>query len=176
MAKNRPPNHADLEQIMKGDRTDHGGVVLTGDETKTWHGLPFARLGDKVMCFKCKGIFKIDEGDPNMLADGIPRAFDGYKVACGAKLIAEQAGPAMKAAAVAFQKGTAHDEQFRLTGSDNSPLVGIPYTAVLPTAEQIHGTTDEQGMTERFYSDGSISVKVYWGDEALAKQHEQGGA
>lgn len=36
--------------IVVGDRTSHGGVVVSGDITCTIDGQPVARVGDKVFC------------------------------------------------------------------------------------------------------------------------------
>lgn len=40
--------------IVVGDRTSHGGTVVSGDMTYTIDGQPIARIGDKVFCPRCK--------------------------------------------------------------------------------------------------------------------------
>ena len=51
-------------------------------------GLPVARLGDACVCPK-KGHSNcvIAEGDPAVLLDGVPVAFEGHRTSCGATLI-----------------------------------------------------------------------------------------
>lgn len=45
--------------IVMGDRTSHGGVVMSGDPTWTVDGQPIARIGDKVSCPRCKRVAAI---------------------------------------------------------------------------------------------------------------------
>ena len=60
---------AQLSVIRKGDRTSHGGVVVTGDETVMIFGQPMARLGDRVTCPKCSGTHTIVEGAASVSSD-----------------------------------------------------------------------------------------------------------
>lgn len=78
--------------IVLGDTTDHGGKVITAGSTADTNGFPWARMGDMVSCPKCKGVFPIAEGDANFISDGAAVAYDGCKVACGAKLIGGKQG------------------------------------------------------------------------------------
>ena len=48
--------------IRKGDKTDHGGLVLEGFEHTNFNGRPVAGVGHMVSCPMCKGIFAIAEG------------------------------------------------------------------------------------------------------------------
>ncbi|CAB3649386.1 PAAR domain-containing protein [Achromobacter pestifer] len=75
--------------IRKGDRTSHGGVVATGDDTVMIFGQPMARLGDRVTCPKCAGQHVIVEGSPGVSSDR-RTALEGMKTSCGATLIASQ--------------------------------------------------------------------------------------
>jgi uncharacterized Zn-binding protein involved in type VI secretion len=76
--------------IVLGDRTDHGGTVVSSSPTTTTHGKQIARLGDQVTCPRCRGSHVIAEGDASMPIDGQPAAYEGCKTTCGAKLIASQ--------------------------------------------------------------------------------------
>ncbi len=77
-------------QILVGDRTSHGGVVISGSPTNTWHGVSFARMRDAVWCPRCAPhIFEIAEGLVNSTDSGLPMATEGHRVTCGAVLIAE---------------------------------------------------------------------------------------
>jgi uncharacterized Zn-binding protein involved in type VI secretion len=73
--------------IRLGDATTHGGKVTHVASQTTVDGIPIARIGDKVVCPKCKGVFPIVEGQSTYLDDGIPVALNGHKTACGAVLI-----------------------------------------------------------------------------------------
>lgn len=76
--------------IVIGDKTSHGGTVITCSQTSDTHGKGWARVGDKVACPRCKGIFPIAQGDPTLIDNGQAVAYQGCKVACGATLIAGQ--------------------------------------------------------------------------------------
>ncbi len=77
-----------LEIVRIGDKTTHGGIVLTGSATMKFGGIGVARKGDKVLCPKeGHGITTIVEGNPNYLDQGVPVAFHGHKCGCGCTLI-----------------------------------------------------------------------------------------
>ncbi|CAD5744850.1 PAAR domain-containing protein [Escherichia coli] len=77
-----------LQIIRKGDKTTHGGSVLTASETMKFGGIGVARKGDKVSCpIPGHGPTTIIEGNPDYLDHGIPVAFHGHKCACGCTLI-----------------------------------------------------------------------------------------
>ncbi|RPE75863.1 PAAR domain-containing protein [Vulcaniibacterium tengchongense] len=76
--------------IVVGDKTDHGGTVLTGSPETDLYSKPVARVGDPVQCPKCQGTFPIASGDASLIIDGRPVARHGDKTACGATLIAGQ--------------------------------------------------------------------------------------
>lgn len=74
--------------IRVGDRTSHGGNVVTGANNSEAMGRPVARVGDKCTCPRSghRDCF-IVEGDPTVQIDGRAVAFDGHKTSCGATLI-----------------------------------------------------------------------------------------
>ncbi len=77
-----------LPIIRKGDKTTHGGAVLTCSSTMKFGGIGVARKGDKVSCpVPEHGMTVIIEGNPRYLDNGIPVAFQGHKCACGCSLI-----------------------------------------------------------------------------------------
>lgn len=73
--------------IRLGDKTTHGGTVIEVSATSTVNGIRIARIGDKVSCPLCKGVYTIVEGEPTSLDDDIPIALHGHKTSCGASLI-----------------------------------------------------------------------------------------
>ncbi|HFT8010610.1 TPA: PAAR domain-containing protein [Burkholderia cenocepacia] len=78
--------------IRVGDATSHGGQVVTGSAVSEVMGRPVARLGDTCICpIAGHQACFISEGDPQVIVDGKPAAFDGHKTSCGATLISSLA-------------------------------------------------------------------------------------
>ncbi|OMG54910.1 hypothetical protein BJN45_07015 [Azonexus hydrophilus] len=78
--------------ILLGDKTDHGGVVISASGSSDCNGKGIARIGDKVTCPR-KGhgsVTIIVTGDPTAIIDGQPAARHGDRTACGAILLASQ--------------------------------------------------------------------------------------
>jgi uncharacterized Zn-binding protein involved in type VI secretion len=77
--------------IVMGDKTSHGGTVISADLTFDIHGKYVARVGDMTVCPKCKGTFAITSG-PDDLVDGSGNGYARHmdSTACGAKLISGQ--------------------------------------------------------------------------------------
>ncbi len=73
--------------ICVGDKTSHGGVVLTGSDVVSIDGKSVARMFDKVSC-PVHGASYINEGDEMHCDNGIPVALEQHHCACGAILIA----------------------------------------------------------------------------------------
>ena len=80
-----------LPLIVMGDKTTHGGTVITADLTLDINGKYVARVGDMTVCPKCKGTFPIN-GGPSDLVDGAENGYARHMdtTACGAKLISSQ--------------------------------------------------------------------------------------
>lgn len=77
--------------IVMGDRTTHGGTVISADLTSTIHGKAMARVGDSVVCPKCKGVFRITTCADDMFdGGGLGYARHMDSTDCGARLIASQ--------------------------------------------------------------------------------------
>lgn len=77
--------------IVMGDTTSHGGTVISADLTTTMNGKNVARLGDQVVCRKCKGVFAINSAAPDVVdGDGRGYARHGDTTDCGAYLISGQ--------------------------------------------------------------------------------------
>lgn len=76
--------------IVMGDKTSHGGTVITCSPHSDTMGKGWARVGDMVACPRCKGIFPIAQGDASLTDDGKAVAYAGCKTACGATLISSQ--------------------------------------------------------------------------------------
>jgi uncharacterized Zn-binding protein involved in type VI secretion len=77
--------------IVMGDKTSHGGSVISADMTSDLNGKYMARVNDMTVCPKCKGIFAITSGADDM-KDGAGNSYarHGDSTACGAKLLSAQ--------------------------------------------------------------------------------------
>ena len=77
--------------IVVGDRTTHGGTVITGDLTSSMYGKAMARSGDMTICPQCKGAFPILKSS-SIVVDGAGNTYARHmdKTACGAHLLASQ--------------------------------------------------------------------------------------
>jgi uncharacterized Zn-binding protein involved in type VI secretion len=74
--------------ICLNDPTSHGGKVVSAAPRSKVMGLPVACKGDRCICpIQGHRDCVIAEGDPDVLIDGIPVAFEGHKTTCGAVLI-----------------------------------------------------------------------------------------
>jgi uncharacterized Zn-binding protein involved in type VI secretion len=74
--------------IRLNDPTTHGGKVIAAAPNTTVMGAAVARKGDRCFCpIKGHDVCFIAEGDPTVLIDGVPVAFDGHATTCGAKLM-----------------------------------------------------------------------------------------
>ena len=82
-----------LKIITVGDKTDHGGTVISGSPNHDLRGRAIARLGDKVDCpqpypgGKPHGVNKIITAHDTLTVDGVPVAVEGCTTECGCKLI-----------------------------------------------------------------------------------------
>ena len=78
--------------ITIGDRTSHGGTVISADFTCDINGKYLARVGDLTVCPRkgCRGTFPIVTGADDMVSMGQAPARHGDKTACGATLISSQ--------------------------------------------------------------------------------------
>ncbi len=75
--------------IRLGDKTTHGGTVISASQHSDSGAIPIARIGDQTTC-PLHGGGPIVSGDLTLIVDGQPVARDGDKTACGARLIASQ--------------------------------------------------------------------------------------
>ena len=76
--------------IRVGDKTSHGGEVLSGSPNFIVDGKQVARLGDQVSCPQCKAPTVVASASATYITDGQGTARDGDKTGCGAVLIASQ--------------------------------------------------------------------------------------
>ncbi len=80
--------HEGRAVICIGDKTSHGGQVLTGSSETKVMGRIAVIEGDMTVCPQCKGAFAIKPAGKGAKHKGKPYAYDGDATECGAKLIA----------------------------------------------------------------------------------------
>lgn len=164
--------------IVMGDKTSHGGTVISCSPTCDTMGRGWARVGDMVACPRCKGVFPISQGDNSLTDDGRPVAYHGCKVACGASLISSQMmslttptrsaagsiaedspakgyGSIATALIAGYQDEPADDMGQRFKGrfqvidsTSGAPLAGQAVRVRSTSGQYITGHTDDQGFTE----------------------------
>ena len=73
--------------IRLGDKTSHGGEVISAVPDLKVFGKPVAVMGDSTYCPKCKGNFAIQPSGSIRKHHGKLVAYDQDLTACGARLI-----------------------------------------------------------------------------------------
>ena len=167
--------------VVLGDRTTHGGTVITGDATYTIQGRQAARVGDRVACPKCKGVFPIVTGAPTVFSrQSIAR--HGDTTSCGATLIASQTlsfiDDGEEAPAELDQLLTslndAQQEETPVSHSDNAvrfqaldpntglPVPHCPYIVTHADGAQHGGLTDSNGLTNAISTSAPQKVAVHF--------------
>ena len=75
-------------QARMGDRSTHGGKIVSGASRTLVNGMPVARMGDKHDCpIPGHGTTNIVSGSPDTQTEGRPNARMGDAVECGARII-----------------------------------------------------------------------------------------
>lgn len=80
-------DHRGRGVIRLGDRTTHGGKVISACSDFKALGKGVVVEGDKAICPKCKGVFPVTPAGCDRKHHGKIVAYDGDKTACGARLI-----------------------------------------------------------------------------------------
>lgn len=170
--------------IRQGDKAACGGMVAEGLPTCTGHGVPYSFEGAQMAC---RNSCVIAEGFARSVLDnGRCRVIHGMKTSGGCPLlsslndidgIGDASGEAIplgftqnhngqwvgNAAGVNSSVKQAYDEQFLLLGGDSRPLARIYYTAKLAAGELVHGETDDEGKTQRFYTTAEQHIEIHLG-------------
>src|SRR5471030_289041 len=160
--------------IRLGDKAECGGKVIEGLDNFTIHGVPTAFQGAKMACQMNCTIF---EGKENMtLPNGSKQPHHGSRTTPGyCPLISscnDVAGFGNENGAHIPTEFIKHndewveaiyDEQFILRDEKQNILSEIPYTIVLYNKEKIHGTTDNNGNTERYITKKSEPIEFHIG-------------
>lgn len=153
--------------VTLGDRTTHGGTVVSASQFTDTNGKPWARVGDQVVCKRCKKVTTIVTGDPSMVVNGAPVARHGDLTSCGARLIAGSQGvstvsddtpaatgmspmpPQASAGLQGVVRTPEYDQGFQLVDDlSGQPLARRRYRIVW-SGGIVEGLTDGDGMTRR---------------------------
>lgn len=74
--------------VVLGDKTTHGGEVISATSTMVVNGKPVALLGDEVSCpLPGHGVNRIVEGSPDWSEGGRAMVVNGCCCECGCQLI-----------------------------------------------------------------------------------------
>lgn len=74
--------------VLLGDKTTHGGEVITASSTTIVNGKKVALIGDEIRCpVPGHGINAIIEGSPEWNSDGKAIVVDGCRCECGCQVI-----------------------------------------------------------------------------------------
>ncbi|WOD27128.1 PAAR domain-containing protein [Alloalcanivorax xenomutans] len=141
--------------IVLGDKTDHGGTVISASTTMDIDGKGVARVGDKVICPKhgpSPIITTIATGDPTNIVDGQPVARHGDKTACGATLISSQATSVVDSGASArgSDLGSVVAGLATLVGQSNA-LITASTNAASAVSSILSGQTQSGSSTAQSY-------------------------
>jgi len=169
--------------IVVGDRTSHGGVVITGSPFSDVDGKGMARIGDKVTCpQKGHGVNVIVTGDITNNIDGSPVARHGDKTACGATLISSQVlayvdngssvgnsstsnsfTPYAAAGSSVASDDLQREIQFQaLDAETGMPVPHSPYVVTREDGTEIEGITDRRGITEIITASSPERVGIHF--------------
>ena len=78
-----------MTQARLGDKSSHGGVIITGALRTNVNGLPVARMGDLHSCpTPGHGVTPIITGSLTTITEGQPAARVGDMTGCGAVIVA----------------------------------------------------------------------------------------
>ncbi len=172
--------------IVVGDRTSHGGVVVSGDTTCTLDGQPLARVGDAVFCNRCmKSTVIVTSRFPTGSAFGQALAYDQDSTSCGALLYSRHNGhagwnteggdSATQSAPldvdaigneVMVSKALRFQEHFILHDGNGNLMANVPYVVTTGEGKTFEGETDADGRTVVVWTDSPDAVDVNVGDQA----------
>jgi uncharacterized Zn-binding protein involved in type VI secretion len=159
--------------IVVGDRTSHGGEVLSSTSRRFIDSIPLARVGDPVWCPRCKRKTQIlTTRFPQMTEMGIAFAFDQDVTDCGAVLYSRHnnhAGygsndpPARAAPAAPYvaRQATRVQEHFVLQDrGTGEKFAGVQYTLTIADGRVGAGETDQIGRTGVVWTDKSVNARL----------------
>lgn len=150
-------------QVLQGDRTSHGGTVISGSPQNIFYDKPVARKGDQVYCPQCKPhYFEIQEGLENCLDMDLPMAAEGHRTTCGALLIAEPSSPTALQNIACHRSGSGHDDYYTLRDAQGNAMADTYYGCEINGGPIEYATTNAEGQTHLCLSgEHPAEIKIY---------------
>jgi uncharacterized Zn-binding protein involved in type VI secretion len=183
----------------------HGGVtvIATGDPTLIIDGAAVARHGDKTACgavLLCSQVTTTDSpgggggggggggssasalGAASGGASGGPGSgagrVGGAASASSATSSSAPSGSTPQAAAATADTATKYDMHFLLKDNiTGAPLADMPYRIILPSGQEVTGTTNKTGHTQKVKSDSAEVAKLeapYYDDSTSSSDTHDG--
>ncbi|MBB3229113.1 putative Zn-binding protein involved in type VI secretion [Luteibacter sp. Sphag1AF] len=162
--------------VVVGDTTTHGGQVISGCPVARLNGRAVARVGDKVLCPRCRAICTIMAGD--LPPPDRPRAFavHGDATSCGARLMSSlwacgssdvmapvRAATSRCIAAPADLTDPAACLRFRVCDMrSGKPVADVSYVLPRKNGGEAWHYTDEYGLTIVVPMTGPERPSVYF--------------
>jgi uncharacterized Zn-binding protein involved in type VI secretion len=185
----------------------HGGVtvIATGDPTLIIDGAAVARHGDKTACgavLLCSQVTTTDSpggggsgggagaagggGAASSLGAASGGGGSGSGAVAGTASAGTSTNPGAPSASsapagatpAAANTATKYDMHFLLKDKNTgAPLAGLPYRITLASGEEVTGTTDKTGHTQKVKSDSAEVAKLeapYYGDSTSSSNTHDG--
>lgn len=157
--------------IRIGDKTDHGGEVVSASSGTIVMGKEAALADDKTHCPTCKGQFAIKPDGKGAKHQGRFYAYHGDVTECGARLLSSlmSSEPAARTLVNQDEHGQpapsepAFDDRFVLLDDETgAPVAFVEYAIKRADGRIEHGTTNERGETHLLSAVAvSESVQIY---------------
>ena len=179
------PKAARLGDIASGHGCFPPSPITSGSGDVFINGIPAARVGDSAAPHGCKDCpphgRNIAAGSATVFINGRPASRIGDAISCGGSIsagsgnvfIGDQGSAGLGSISAIMLNNTARtfDELPQAICSKSGEVIyNLPYFIACPDGRIFKGRTDSEGLTQRVSTDKIQKLKVYWGDEALAKQ------
>ncbi|WP_169307205.1 PAAR domain-containing protein [Chitiniphilus eburneus] len=163
--------------IVLGDRTSHGGVVISGDPQHTVDGRPVARLGDLATCPRCGRLTHIVSSRYPTPDEGNPPAYHLDMLECGAVLYsryndqcgwdgASEADLLPPPQQMIDRPLPLFHSHFVLRNSrSGTPLPGLRYRIVTTDNGAVSGITDHLGRTSAVTTASPLPIDIHLVDD-----------
>lgn len=141
--------------IRIGDKTSHGGMVLSASSGTVVMGRPAALEDDMTVCPQCKGKYAIKPDGAGAKHEGKPYAYHNDRTECGALLISslswDSGSVNANISAISKQDNSSkngfNDRFVLLDEETGKPIEYIEYAIKRETGEVEYGVTNNLGET-----------------------------
>jgi uncharacterized Zn-binding protein involved in type VI secretion len=153
--------------IRIGDKTNHGGDVISTSSGTVVMGKEAALADDMTDCPTCKGKFSIKPDGKGARHQGRPYAYHGDLTECGAQLITSLTDASLSGGSSHQNTdgldNPAFDDRFVLLDTHTGePLAFTEYAIERENGRLEHGITNENGQTHLLSATAaSETIKIY---------------